>query len=766
MFNSLLKNILFTSVLYATNLFAIDCSAIKSVEDLEEMKLGLKQPYQYLSPEQKLNQIKPFKSRFDKLLKELKEKVKENKIDLTCLYENVPELKQDLANLSVKHLTLLYENKNITQNSSDRNCNENVEVAAFSSIIWDIHYFLKNDIDKNELFQICKEQLKLGHDELKTCVEILDEGGHLELGSSQGMGLAVSDNEYYKNNSFFTDPKLLPDPIKNSKTLALINTLDTKNIQFDNVQKEINQIKLDLEKNYTNVKLVSFSESGIAEKKNGPSNRMVISYDDKNCTYTYVTGEKKLIGHGLIGRHIHCWNDPQTGKKLDEPIQFLMDFKINNNDEIENRTMTEKCINCHTRGPILFMSQEVNYGKKTDVDEINKKLRELPVAKWVTWDQQQKNYIDAFNIARKKSNEVFGPMFKYDDPKVEQRIIEVIPEDAHLYGLDQKKIVKTIKNSASCSECHNPNYLGQLTKNEGFSHIHLKSYIISDEFNKDHNRFIKGEFTPEQKNFLNHVLMNYLGIEYDNNNNINTFNYHDKLINSNWHRTARTAVHTAEVFTCPKISDIKKSFFENDQLIQILKNAADTYPDTKGDLSLLCLDPNKLKIYNAIDQMNSYFMPDWNKDNPFQSNKIICKDNGNYHYPVTGLPGCTGTCAPYETTLKFNSKGDFMGFTNEDCVSCQFALKKYYPQHNDSHKELSDKEKQLLENYFKQTMKNNPDKFLASNDYFVDAYSGATLNDSFPFSGAGLMISDLGKYISTSSLYIKNMLKDSCKPKE
>jgi hypothetical protein len=738
------------------NAYSVNCQK----SGIEEIVLGTQKPIDYIEPEDKIFEFFDAKV-FELHKRDIERYYLKNNISLDCFFDNFPELNNDLNNLQMKHLQSADKSiESLLEESKNKKCTQPSNLSAEMKAPFEaLFYYLDVGLSRKTLLSFCKEQLKASKNSAdKNCLKYLEDSGYFVSENNSGMGMVMNDRDFYANNQYVTSPKSFPQIFQDKNTIQFFYNLNSQNISDAASQKKITEIKNELEKDFKNVSIVSFGETGLRDNK---ATRMVISYDDNNCTYTYISGGPEAVGSHLFGRHIHCKNDPQTGKELEKPIQFLLDFEIKDpNFELVNRKNTEKCIECHTRGPILFMSPVINYGSKSEVDAINKKLRDLPVANFVSWDEKQSEYIDAFRPQKKRAHEIFGPMFNWDDPLVNQRISESIPPGTESLGLKQVDIIKAVKSSVSCSECHNPNYLGNLRKDDGFNYIHLRSYILSEDFNKDHERFIKGDnYSPEQKQLLNHVLMNYLGLSSVK---VPAFDFLETMIKPEWQISPKTAIYDASLFSCPNIEDNQKAYFSDQSVLQLFK-PGELSPEFNKDAYLnMCQNPNLLK---DIKDMNTYRIPEWKKDNPFDNTKIICKENGDFHYPIKGTPGCTGTCSPYDTTLKFNSQGDFLNFTNEDCEYCSFGLKKYDPQDLSEHKQLSPQELRDLEYFYKNNMLNYPEMFMADNKYFVDAYSGATLVDHFPFQGAGLMISDLGKYISLASTYIKTVLKDTCQKK-
>jgi hypothetical protein len=439
-----------------------NCPNIEELEGLSKQG-GVK--LENLNPDARIRDIPADKSFFYFF-----DNFKNSKGDLTCFYENFPNLKQDINNLKINDLIKINENIKLITSNQERECYSK-EISNYTGrVSWSrdaekIHLLFKEFLDLHnklnlplqEVLKTCRPLTK--DKEVLTCMDLLESRLNVNASPHGGMGFKIPDTQFYQDNDFFTDQEKLPPILKNESTVDFFNNLTSESMTKTESINKLKEIQKDLEKDFKNVKTVSFSENSVG--MHNPSNRLVISYEDKNCLYTYISAQKNFLGISLLGRHIHCWNDPQTGSKLETPIQYLMDFTIDDNKNYAPRKQTERCIDCHTRGPILFMSDKINHGKQEEVDELNHRLKQLPPAQWVTWDKAEKKYVDAFLAPRYRASQVYGPMFKYDDPKIDQMIKNAIPETDQM-NLSEKEIIDAVKNSASCSECHNPNFLGPL----------------------------------------------------------------------------------------------------------------------------------------------------------------------------------------------------------------------------------------------------------------------------------------------------------------
>jgi hypothetical protein len=139
-----------------------------------------------------------------------------------------------------------------------------------------------------------------------------------------------------------------------------------------------------------------------------------------------------------------------------------------------------------------------------------------------------------------------------------------------------------------------------------------------------------------------------------------------------------------------------------------------------------------------------------------KNNELFCKD-GELYLPVFATPGCTGSCHPFSTTLKFDQNGNFLNFTEEFCSNC-----KEYPIQKYGHVNANSTELENLKGFLKKTSSNLDDNSAyIPKKYFVDGLSGAT-QVNYPVKGMGESTYILNKYAKDVSNQIRDLKGKLC----
>jgi hypothetical protein len=601
---------------------------------------------------------------------------------------------------------------------------------------------------KDPALEICLESWRV--DRLQ---DKLDNQSHFNK-------LPVSNEDFYKNNSSAIGLESIPPEINNQD---ILNGLS----QPDKVEKTIAKLKESLkDKDPIIYKNNTIHPNLPLDNK---TERLIVNINDGNCNRTYVISLPGKVAqtNNQFASFVICHNDPRTGEKLEKPIQFLGDYwrtYAGDKVDVKYRNNGENCFQCHTKGPIQFTSDPSKSSALDNEQEskLNERYSSFKKADFATFDPGLNKYVETFNKDyRELLGTPIGPIRPIDDPERDKVLEKCLPEDpaAHLTSErfkkenGRKKLKSLIGNAMNCSSCHNPHQEGGIYDVNGKLPIQLKDYFLKDvmphEMPPD---LTKNGVNPEDKAMIKKMLFACLMVE--KNGSFDEADYAKNYLNETQLKWTRPFyAEETQRLSCPDGSKFKPA-----PLSSILSPEAETAEECSPD-ELTSFATTGLEVAAKVSGIKTTTIKDnVRKDEEAPENKELhCKD-GQLYFPVFSVPGCSGSCHPFATTLKFDQDGNFLDFSDEFCSSC-----KDYPLQKYGHENASETEKESLKNFLKKTTSNkNDNSAYLPKKYFVDGLSGATRVSSYPVKGMGEGTYILNKYAKDVSEQIQQLKGKLC----
>jgi len=572
--------------------------------------------------------------------------------------------------------------------------------------------------------------------------------------------LPVSNEDFYKNNSSAIGLESIPPEINDQEILKGLS-------EPSEVDQTIAKLKESLKGKDPIIYKNNTIHPGLPLDKK--TERLIININDGNCNRTYVIslpGSAPRTNKQFASFAI-CDKDPRTGEKLEKPIQFLGDYwreYLGDNVNVGYRKSGENCFQCHTKGPIQITSDasKISPQDKQEESKLNERYGSFEKADFVTFDPGLNRYVETFNKDyREILGTPIGPIRPIDDPERDQVLEKCLPENPALQlksekfkqSNGRKKLKSLIGNAMNCSSCHNPHQEGGLFKVDGNLPVQLKDYFLKDvmphEMPPD---LTKNGVAPEDKAMIKKMLFACLMFERDA--SFSEADYaKDYLTEEQLKRSRSFYKDERSRESCPDGSEFKPA-----PLSALLSSDGETPADCPPD-ALMSLANTGLEVGTKLSGIKTTILKDnVRKDEEAPENKELhCKD-GQLYFPVFSVPGCSGSCHPFATTLKFDQEGNFLDFSEEFCTNC-----KDYPLQKYGHVNASESEKESLKNFLKKTTANqNDNTAYLPKKYFVDGLSGATRVSSYPVKGMGEGTYILNKYTKDVSEQIRQLKGKLC----
>jgi hypothetical protein len=571
--------------------------------------------------------------------------------------------------------------------------------------------------------------------------------------------IPVSINDYMANNSEAIGIESIPTEINNQETLKGLSNPRTVEATISKLKESLKSKDAIIYKNNTiheGLPLDNLTE------------RLIVNINDGNCNRTYVISlpDKISKSNKQFASFAICNKDPKTGKPLDKPIQFIGDYwREYENDQVNvnYRTGGENCFRCHTKGPIHINSDQSKSSAK-DLEEekkLNERYSSFKKADFVTFDPALNKYVETFSKDyRKMLGNPIGPIKPEDDPIRELVLEKCLPQTSSGYlssekfidpSKGQKRLKQLISKSMNCSSCHNPHEEGGLYQINDRNPIQLRDYFLNDNMPHEMPPGLTDEgIKAEDKAKIRKIL--YACLLFEKNQNFSDTDFVKEYLD-------------------PKKVDAR-IWQEDDPKRESCPDGAKFKPQKKNSLTeMFQADPNCLPKDGEVMSLANIGTEISNKlvavkktlieDNvvtgeDVKNNELFCKD-GELYFPVFATPGCTGSCNPFSTTLKFDQDGNFLNFSDEFCSNC-----KEYPLQKYGHVNANSTELENLKSFLKKTSSNKEDNSAyIPKKYFVDGLSGAT-QVNYPVKGMGESTYILNKYAKDVSDQIRDLKGKLC----
>lgn len=571
------------------------------------------------------------------------------------------------------------------------------------------------------------------------------------------MGMNISDEDYFKANSEIMSVESIPEPLRSKDFLNEIGRLESVDKAIMNLEKQLKGKEPIIYKSNT-------LHPGIA--LDGLDERLVVNINENGCNKTYILSlpSEKARKPKQMGFFGICNNDPKTGKKLDEPIQFIGDYwRVYKDGDVSVGTRFkdrvkgegETCISCHTNGPILIRSEEnKNSASSLEKEEIvNNRFKSFSKAKFVSYDNKEKTYIETFNQDYKRSLGVpYGPIKKYDDEErnfiVENCVPKNISNLKKYYGKSKdssrKRLKSYISEAMNCTKCHNKHQQGEL-HNTSIPIVTMQDYFLREDYKHEMPPGISESFPKEDIPLVKKYLLGCIDVEKNGKENLNYIKNLDYLDPEQQNNLPRKEIEKrvkeeSEVVECKKNEDYGIASLLGESCNK--KSDGTINEDFSKDL-LKIVTPKGAKAVYIPDIVASSDMP---------PNNIAYCDKGKIYFPLFTVPGCSGSCHPFRATLEFDKNGEFLGIGEKFCDDCESSpIQKY------GHIDINSSEKKRLESFMKSSIndRGNNTAYMEKTD-FVDALTGATKSVGFPVDGLGESTYLLNKYGKAVSDFVRN----------